>query len=517
MIDLSARVWTFQASLDGGKRFEIDWALFDRDILPRSLSRRACHLIKLYVVRRFTFSKGHTIRNDFDAFRRFFRWMGPRDYRPEMPKFEWSLLTHTHFRLFLDHGMKTANKGNDFSKLRDFYRWGAFIGDYSDFDRNLALSVKQIRAQGNEKGKAMISRDPLDGPLDPAEQELLIEAFRKDSGNRRDRSIVMLHFELGAEPQSVARLRQGDFHKFEVKAVDRGHSRTLVRYQVDLPRVKKRKENRETIPMGISNELGELLESFQIKQEDCPLFYWLDKDAPENAIRDAMMRFTDHANLISPRTGGRLKLNPRRLRYTKGTEMARLGASIRMIAIALDHTDTQTARVYAKVSSYVTDLLNDSYEGRLAPVVARFQGTVIDKGSRLSRRDGIIPATSPIFPILNVGGIGMCGRDIRADGLCRLAPPLTCYGCNFFAAFRDGPHLEVRNALVQIIPPKGIYTTSISKEGTYPLNRIRRSSLGNLHQFARIEWPILVSNPSHHNELHTFVSELEPKSGASAP
>lgn len=45
----------------------------------------------------------------------------------------------------------------------------------------------------------------------------------------------------------------------------------------------------------------------------------------------------------------------------------------------------------------------------------------------------------------------MCGRDIRADGLCRLAPPLTCYGCNFFAAFRDGPHLEVRNALVQII------------------------------------------------------------------
>ena len=44
----------------------------------------------------------------------------------------------------------------------------------------------------------------------------------------------------------------------------------------------------------------------------------------------------------------------------------------------------------------------------------------------------------------------MCGRDARKDGLCRLAPPLTCYPCEFFAAFRAGPHAEVLTALEKI-------------------------------------------------------------------
>jgi len=44
----------------------------------------------------------------------------------------------------------------------------------------------------------------------------------------------------------------------------------------------------------------------------------------------------------------------------------------------------------------------------------------------------------------------MCGRDVRKDGLCRLAPPLTCYPCEFFAAFRGGPHAEILTALERI-------------------------------------------------------------------
>ena len=55
----------------------------------------------------------------------------------------------------------------------------------------------------------------------------------------------------------------------------------------------------------------------------------------------------------------------------------------------------------------------------------------------------------PVLPV-DIGGIGMCGRDVRNDGLCRLAPPLTCYPCEFFAAFRDGPHAEVLKALEQV-------------------------------------------------------------------
>lgn len=451
MLDLTTNVWRVRASHNGGKLLVIDWSLLDRDIRPRALSQKARHFCKLYLHRRLTFSKGHTIRNDFEMFRRFVRFMGPHDYKPGVPIFEWSHLTHSDFRAFLAHGMKTGNKGNDFARLRDFYKWGAFIAEFSDFDRNLALGITNIHAKGNEKGKAVLSRDPLDGPLDSNEQDILINAFRNELGDPYDQAIVMIHYELGSEPQAVARLRRSDFHEFTTYSIEGGRSHVLVRYQIDMPRVKKRKEHRETVPFPISYELGELLQSLQQGRGDGFLFHWLDQNKPETAIWAAMRRYADHANLISPRTGERLKLTPRRFRYTLGTEMARLGASIRRIAIALDHTDNQTVKVYIKTASYITTLLNDAYEKRLSPIVARFRGTIIHKGHRLSQALGTIPATSPLFPILNLGGIGMCGRDLRTDGLCRLAPPLTCYGCNFFAAFRDLElHTEVRDSLIKV-------------------------------------------------------------------
>ena len=61
----------------------------------------------------------------------------------------------------------------------------------------------------------------------------------------------------------------------------------------------------------------------------------------------------------------------------------------------------------------------------------------------------VIPAIAPHLGIahLNAGGIGMCGRDARKDGLCRLLPPLSCYLCPSFAALRDGPHREMLTSI----------------------------------------------------------------------
>ena len=46
-----------------------------------------------------------------------------------------------------------------------------------------------------------------------------------------------------------------------------------------------------------------------------------------------------------------------------------------------------------------------------------------------------IPAAAPHLPLLSVGGIGVCGRNTRHDGLCQLLPPLSCYTCSLFGAF----------------------------------------------------------------------------------
>lgn len=450
LIDLTTNTWEMRASQDGGRILQINWYILVRAIEPFSLSASSLHQIRLYLARRIQLSKAHTVRNDFEMFRRFFRWLANSNYIARKQAFQWNLLTHAIFKLFLLHGMTTANRGNDFARLRDFYSWGAFLVEFQNFDKQLALSLKKVRAKGNIKGDAVRSHDPIKGPFDPEERDSLIDCFRRRLGQPRDLAVTMFHFELGPNPNSTVRTRNTDFHKFELNVVEERGPRHYIRYQVDLPRVKKRTEHRETVPRPLSDELGRLLETLKSPRNDAYLFHWLDREDPERDINRSMKRFADEVNLVSRRTGKRLNLNARRFRYALGTEMASLGASRAKIAVNLDHTDTQNVDVYVKTTSDVTNHLNDAYEDRLAPIAARFRGKVINKDTKSTRYGATIPATSSLFPILNVGGIGMCGRDLRADGLCQLAPPLTCYGCNFFAAFREGPHAEVLDALQKI-------------------------------------------------------------------
>ena len=161
-----------------------------------------------------------------------------------------------------------------------------------------------------------------------------------------------------------------------------------------------------------------------------------------------MRRFAEEVNLISPRTQRRLVINPRRFRFSIATHMAEEGASMFHIAEVLDHSDTQNVRVYIETVSSIADPVAKATDEALAPLVRRFQGTIIDSTSSPAIADlpnQVIPAIAPHLGIahLNAGGIGLCGRDARKDGLCRLLPPLSCYLCPSFAALRDGPHREM--------------------------------------------------------------------------
>jgi hypothetical protein len=145
-------------------------------------------------------------------------------------------------------------------------------------------------------------------------------------------------------------------------------------------------------------------------------------------------------------------MNPRRFRFSIGTFMAEEGASVFHIAEILDHTDTQNVRVYVETVSSIADPVAKATDTALAPLVQRFQGRIVDSPD-LPAFDGmpkqVIPAIAPHLGIvhLDVGGVGMCGRDVRKDGLCRLLPPLSCYLCPSFAALRDGPHREMLNSI----------------------------------------------------------------------
>jgi hypothetical protein len=99
--------------------------------------------------------------------------------------------------------------------------------------------------------------------------------------------------------------------------------------------------------------------------------------------------------------------------------------------------------------------LGEQFDRIFDPLLQRFRGRIVDSHTR-SAFPGVPPKSIPGELVhlptapLNLGGIGMCGRDVHRDGLCRLAPPLTCYPCEFFAAFRTGPHAEVLAALERI-------------------------------------------------------------------
>lgn len=437
LVDTSAACWHFRSSSDGGKVILIPWDRLDE---PAILSERARYFAKLFLADKISRNKARTIENDFRMFRRFQDWLGS----VRRPSFDWTDLTEGLARAFLAHGMEyTADKGNDFSRLRTFYRWGV-VRQHRDFDPGLFRILQSTIAVGNSKGHHVRFRDSVKGPFSRDELLLISRAVTQGQGADQDRAVVMLHLELGHNPNASARLRNRDFVRYDTKSA--------VAYQVEVPRIKKRTARRETKSRPISATLGRLLEGLQQGGSDDPLLHWLSPTNPEGAINQSMRRFAQKASLISPRTQRRLVINPRRFRFSIATHMAEEGASLFHIAEVLDHSDTQNVRVYIETVSSIADPVAKATDEALAPLVRRFQGTIIDSTvdpafPRLPNQ--VIPAIAPHLGIanLNAGGIGMCGRDVRKDGLCRLLPPLSCYLCPSFAALRDGPHREMLNSI----------------------------------------------------------------------
>jgi len=434
LVDTSQTIWRVRASLDGGKMIELDWAHQEKEMV---LGSRAQYLLKLYFADRITRKKARTIENDFRMFLRLQKWL----HSCNQPLAEWADLTEGLVRAFLQHGIQhTADKGNDFSRLRTFYRWGV-VRQYGDFDSGFLDILRSITAVGNAKGHSVRFRDALRGPFTPDELLLIARSVREGVGSSQDRAIVMLHMELGHNPVASARLRNSDLIRYETSSA--------VVWQLDVPRVKKRIPRRETKRRPISDALGSLLKSLQQGGPEGPLLHWLPASHPEGTINAAMRRFAEAAHLVSPRTQHRLKMNARRFRFSIATHMAEEGASLFHIAEVLDHSDTQNVRVYVETASSIADPVAQATDGALTPLVHRFQGRIVDSDDTSSPSHQRIPATIPQMgiPHLDVGGIGYCGRDAARDGLCQLLPPLSCYICPSFAALQTGPHRQMLTSI----------------------------------------------------------------------
>jgi hypothetical protein len=439
-VDMGEPIWKIRSSADGGMIITIRLDRWSH----LALSSRARRIAELYFVDRIARKKARTVEHDYKTIRRFDRWLFQRWRSPSIRKtrFNWSDLDETIARAFLSHGIsKTASKGNDFARLREFYRWG-FAHQYRDFSLQTLMDLKSVRAIGNLKGHNVRFHHPVKGPLSPDELLLVSNACAQGKGSERDRALVLLHLELGINPNSTVRIKNRDFKSYIANGIST--------FQIDVPRLKKRTAVRETTRRNITAKLGSLIQSLQGKASvpDAPLFYWLNTSRPEGDVNRAMLRFVNEAQIISPRTGESLRLTPRRCTTTLATHMAEEGASRFHIAEILDHTDLQNVSVYTETVSSIADDVARATDRAMGSLVNRFLGKIVDSLDSAPRQQ-LIPMHSPHIPlpVLNLAGIGGCGKDIVRDGLCELFPPLSCYLCPSFAALRSGPHREMLDSL----------------------------------------------------------------------
>ena len=79
-------------------------------------------------------------------------------------------------------------------------------------------------------------------------------------------------------------------------------------------------------------------------------------------------------------------------------------------------------------------------------------------------------------------GIGRCSINVRTDGVCRLAPPLSCYTCPKFVAFRDGPHAAVAAGLEQVARTHANVTGGRTTSALLPTIHAIRELLSVLNQ-----------------------------------
>jgi integrase len=385
-------------------------------------------------------------------------------------------LTYLRFEAILAE-MRTDGTLGHFLRTRQWYRWCVDQG-IPGFSQELSDRLEELKGPRRPKRLTVLTRDSKRGPLDDQEHWLLRQAVKGATGSLLERVSVMLLLELGGRPSQFVLSEEEDF---KVTESPDGHPF----YSLSIPRMKQRtvgspEKKRRSISPDLAQALAQLrVENHQHWGADTPHLpllcrppgwsprrispalrpkYRLHLSTTE--FKNLVARFAQKAKLLSPRTGQRLQLFPYRLRYTFATRLAAQGAPANVIAELLDHSGTDDVLVYIRSTPDMTDYLdaalgkNDQYLATLD----RFQGRVSPRAGK-ENPASIVYGNTPTRKSL--GGIGVCGLG----SLCSLYPPLSCYLCPKFTAWKEGPHQQMLQELED-------YVGQLREQSRNPSDRI---------------------------------------------
>ncbi|MBA1245071.1 site-specific integrase [Pseudomonas japonica] len=328
--------------------------------------------------------------------------------------------------------------------------------------------LKSIRLKGNRKGTAVLTMDPLKGPLTDIErsatQAALNGAFAARTIALDDYLLAWLCLLLGQRNIQYAMLKVGDIR--EVTKTDGS-----IEYVLRVPRVKQggaearrvQFKERLVIP-SIGKMLIDYASSVRTRFEDGAEFSPDPSQAPlfpqKRTTKKARPGFHEHTSpkeisnrirsvfealrVYSERTGEPIRISSKRLRHTVATSAAREGHGELIIAELLDHSDTQNVGIYVKATPEIIERIDRAVALRMAPLAHAFAGVVI--GSELAATRGDDPTSRIVDPRFDetMKPMGNCGRS----GPCGFMAPIACYTCRNFQAWVDGPHETVLNYLL---------------------------------------------------------------------
>lgn len=355
--------------------------------------------------------------------------------------------------------------------IRAWYRWCA-QQRLPQFSMETAALLDDLVIGGNVKGHAVRTRDPIAGAFDDLEFIALrvkLRAAGADVLSTLERALVWLAIAFGRNPLAYALMREEDYHPIKEVGTDR------IYHQFEIPRIKKGDDlYRTQFDTKMPNaEIGSAVAALIAENRETraaagwpdgcalPLFprgkpqagllngpqhaYAMHMTAQE--ITATLKRAVKKLGVDSHRTGEPLRANARRFRRTFGTRMVEEGASPEELAIGLDHEDLQNVWHYFETRSSQVERLDTALALKLGPIGNAFMGRIVENESDavngdnpakripwFRRRPGSVPERN--------GNLGTCG-----SGPCALLAPLSCYTCERFQPWKDGPHREVLNWL----------------------------------------------------------------------
>ena len=349
--------------------------------------------------------------------------------------------------------------------LTAWNEWG-----HDGVNNEIVEYLDTLTLKGITKGKAVRRACPYSGPLTSNELGALLDwvsnAFNKGLVSLAQFSYFVALVFTGRRAVQIRSLRAIDLiHRNDAN----GHD-----YIVKVPRVKQpgvgfRKAFRS---LSVTEDLYILLknqsEASQVEVErilgkvlpedlrrEIPIFLHEDRVLDLKSLEQLKSWLTETPDFLhmthngsmailksvavknqarSERTGEVINFTSRRFRYTKATNLAKRGISGVALAMALDHSDTQHIDVYTANTEEMAEQIDEIMAPILAPLAQAFVGTLIT-----TERDAL-RANDPHSRVKNDNNksVGNCGTFAFCASGYR-----ACYTCTNFQPWRDAPHEEV--------------------------------------------------------------------------